>query len=102
MPNHGTSLDEDLSLDILDLGLDDEGAGVTLCQRCQRLDIQYSASCINHRRGYHLRGVEAEAKGCEFCSLLLASVKDIPKPTYFYNNVLGGRITTHPDLYVHM
>lgn len=112
MPNHDTNLielDEGLStydgyhndaLDILDLG--DDGDEAILCQRCQRFDIQSFAKSVNHRRGYLLRDVEAAAADrCEFCSLLLASLKDILRPTYFYVS-FGSRKPTNPDLYVHM
>lgn len=112
MQNHDTSLielDEGFpthvgyyndELDILDLG--DMGFEAILCPRCQRFDIQSFAKGVDHRRGYLLRDVEtAAAEGCEFCMLLLASLKNIPRPTYFYMS-FGSRRPTNSDLYVHM
>jgi hypothetical protein len=79
------------------------GNGATLCDRCQRFDIQSFARSASRRCGYVLREVEAAAaNGCEFCLLLLDSVKDVEKPTYFSTTIYGRRIPTDPDLYLHM
>ena len=98
--------DQDDSLDILDIPdvwPDNVGNGATLCDHCQRFDIQSFARSASCRRGYVFREVKAAAAdGCEFCSLLLDSVKDVERPTYFYTNNLGRRTTTNSDLYVHM
>jgi hypothetical protein len=85
---------------MLDLGiLGDEDR---LCPRCQRFDIQSFARSKNHRRGYLLRDINESARnGCDFCSLLLASIKNVEKPYYFYLS-FNGRKATNPDLYVHM
>lgn len=74
-----------------------------LCELCQNFDIHSFNRGSTQTRGYLLRHVEAAAVGCEFCSLLFDSVKDVEKPTYFYNSLLG--YSTHdlkPDLYLHM
>jgi hypothetical protein len=78
------------------------GAGASLCDRCQNFDIQSFTRSSSRRRGYLLRDVEAAAGGCEFCSLLLDSLKDVEKPKYFYDNFRGGYNDLKPDLYVHM
>jgi hypothetical protein len=73
-----------------------------LCGRCQNFDLQSFTRSASGKRGYLLRNVEANADSCEFCSLLLESLKDIEKPTYFYYDFLNGTTKTDPDLYVHM
>jgi hypothetical protein len=84
------------------LDIPDDGA--TLCDRCQRFDVQSFARNPSRRCGYLLHDVEAAAvNGCEFCSLLFDSVKDVERPTYFSAAILSGYITpTNPDLYLHM
>ena len=90
-------------LDILRDGPAAVGARAPLCELCQNFDIQSFAKSPTRRRGYLLRHVEAAAAdGCEFCSLLLDSVKDVEKPAYFYHNFHGGHNVLKPDLYVHM
>ncbi|KAF2752206.1 hypothetical protein M011DRAFT_455021 [Sporormia fimetaria CBS 119925] len=74
-----------------------------LCRRCQKFDIQTFTQSPNLCRGYLLRDVRESAEnGCEFCTLLLDCVKDVPVPEYFYDNGFGKRKTRHPDIYVHM
>jgi len=74
-----------------------------LCDRCQRFDLQSFARDASRRYGYALRDVEAAASnGCEFCTLLLDSVKDVEKPVYFSATIFGGRRPRNPDLYVYM
>ncbi len=80
-------------------------AGTPLCKLCQGFDIQSFTRSSTRRRGYLLRHVEAAADACEFCSLLLDSVKDIEKPTYFYLRSFSDyrdQEVLNPDLYVHM
>ena len=80
-----------------------EDDATRLCDRCQRFDLQSFARDGSHRYGYALRDVEAAASnGCEFCTLLLDSVKDIEKPVYFSATIFGGRRPRNPDLYIHM
>lgn len=89
-------LDDSLDLPII-------GSQTTLCERCQNFDIQTFAKTATRKRGYLLSNVETAAReGCEFCSLLMDSVKDVEKPGYFYANMFRGRTTIHPGLYVHM
>jgi hypothetical protein len=77
--------------------------GAILCNRCLRFDIQLFAGSASRRCGYLLREVEiAAANGCEFCSLLLDSVSDVEKPTYFNSTILDRNIPTNHDLYVHL
>ena len=79
------------------------GARAPLCELCQTFDIQSFSRSSTRRRGYLLRHAEAAAAdGCEFCSLLLDSVKDVGKPAYFYHSFHGGHNVLKPDLYVHM
>lgn len=74
-----------------------------LCGLCQNFDIQSFTKGSTPNRGYLLRHVEAAAVGCEFCSLLLDSVKDVEKPTYFYKGLFHHNLyALKPDLYVHM
>jgi hypothetical protein len=95
--------DQNNALDIPNVRPADFGNGATLCDRCQRFDIQSFARSASRRCGYVLREVEiAAANGCEFCSLLLDSVKDVEKPTYFYTTNFGQRRPLNPDLYLHM
>jgi len=96
--------DRNDALDIPNVMPADFGNGGTLCDRCQRFDIQSFARSASRRCGYDLRDVEvAAANGCEFCLLLLDSVKDIEKPTYFTSIPIWGRVKpTNPDLYLHM
>ncbi|KAH8787090.1 hypothetical protein F5882DRAFT_114013 [Hyaloscypha sp. PMI_1271] len=78
-------------------------AEISLCARCQNIDIQSFARSADRRKGYLLKEVEAAAdQGCQFCRLLLDAVRDAEKPEYFYSNVFGGKTTLNPDLYVHM
>jgi hypothetical protein len=76
----------------------------TLCDRCQRFDIQSFARRASRRCGYDIRGVEvAAANGCEFCLLLLDSVKDIEKPAYYTSIPARGQAKPiNLDLYLHM
>jgi hypothetical protein len=96
--------DRNDALDIPNVMPADFGNGGTLCDRCQRFDIQSFAGSASRRCGYDLRDVEAAAaNGCEFCLLLLDSVKDIEKPTYFTSTLIWGRAKrTNRDLYLHM
>jgi len=89
------------------LGVDDGtnsvAAGAALCVRCQNFDIQSFARASGNRKGYLLSDVRAAAKeGCEFCGLLLESLKDVEEPQYFYSNAWVGRTTLASKLYVHM
>jgi hypothetical protein len=78
-------------------------AEISLCARCQNLDIQSFARAADRRKGYPLKEVEAAAEqGCQFCGLLLDAVKDAEKPEYFYTNVFVGKTILNPDLYVHI
>lgn len=80
-----------------------EDNATRLCDRCQRFDLQSFAGDRSLRHGYALRDVEAAASnGCEFCTLLLDSVKDVEKPEYFSATIFGGRRPRNPDLYVYM
>jgi hypothetical protein len=94
------------ALDIPNIMPANFGNGGRLCDRCQRFDIQSFARSSSRRCGYVLREVEvAAANGCEFCSLLLDSVKDIEKPTYFTSIPIWGwgRFKpTNSDIYLHM
>jgi hypothetical protein len=87
-------------------GDDQDGPPSSLCTRCQNFDIQSFGQVAGRRKGYLLHDVEEAAaaeRGCEFCALLLDAIKDVPKPEYFYQNMLfPGRVVMHPDLYVHM
>jgi hypothetical protein len=95
--------DQNDALDIPNVRPANVGNEATLCDRCQRFDIQSFARSASRRCGYVLREVEAAAaNGCEFCSLLLDSVKDVARPTYFTTTFLGRRTPTNPDLYLHM
>jgi hypothetical protein len=73
-----------------------------LCERCQNFDLQSFARSASGIRGYLFRDVEAADDSCEFCSLLLESLKDVEKPTYFYYHFWNGTTKTNPDIYVHM
>ena len=78
-------------------------AGISLCARCQNLDIQSFSRCADRRKGYLLKDVEEAAhQGCQFCTLLLDAVKDVERPEYFYSNAFVGKTTLNPDLYVHL
>jgi hypothetical protein len=89
--------------DALDIPTSTPANGAMLCDRCKHFDIQSFARSASRRRGYALREVEiAAANGCEFCSLLLDSVKDVERPTYFSTTFLGRHTPTNPDLYLHM
>lgn len=90
--------------DALDLPNNTDVAnGATLCDRCQRFDIQSFARSASRRCGYILCEVEvAAANGCEFCSLLLDSVQGVEEPAYFTHDIFGRRRPTNPDLYLHM
>jgi hypothetical protein len=89
---------------VSDNSLDQVEDNVTkLCDRCQRFDLQSFARDASRRYGYALRDVEAAASnGCEFCTLLLDSVKDVEKPAYFSTTIFGRRRPRNPDLYVYM
>ena len=98
-------LDENDALDIPNVRPVNFGNGAALCDRCQRFDIQSFTRSVNRRCVYALREVEAAAaNGCEFCSLLFDSVKDVEKPTYFYTifQTYNRRRALNPDLYLHM
>jgi hypothetical protein len=100
--------DQNNALDMPNTALANVGNGAALCGRCQRFDIQTFTRSARRRRGYAVRDVEtAAANGCEFCALLLDSVRDVEKPVYFGGiGWLGGLKPTikptNPDLYVHM
>jgi hypothetical protein len=82
---------------------DEAEAAASLCNRCKNFDIQSFARSPSRRKGYQLKDVEKSARnGCEFCSLLVDSVKDVERPTYFYTTAFNKQKTTNPDLYVHM
>ena len=50
-----------------------------LCEQCRRFDIQSFATAPEGRKGYTLSSVrDGEREGCEFCSLLLDCVKELP------------------------
>lgn len=89
---------------VSDNSLDQVEDNVTrLCDRCQRFDLQSFARNASRRHSYALRDVEAAASdGCEFCTLLLDSVKDVEKPVYFSDTIFGGRMPRNPNLYVYM
>ena len=90
-------------LDFHPAGDADSGPGAPLCELCQNFDIHSFTRGSTQTRGYLLRHVEAAAVGCEFCSLLFDSVKDIEKPTYFYKSLFGkSTYDLKPDLYMHM
>lgn len=90
-------------LDFHPEGVAEAGSGAPLCELCQNFDIHSFTRSSTPTRGYLLRHVEAAAIGCEFCSLLFDSVKDVEKPTYFYKSLLGGSTyDLKPDLYLHM
>lgn len=75
--------DEDDIPDILGVRPDNISDRALLCKCCQRFDIRSFARSASQRRGYLLRDVQASASdGCEFCSLLLDSVKNVEsRPT---------------------
>jgi hypothetical protein len=100
-PDQNDALDV---LDIPDFGPANVDNGATLCDRCQCFNIQSFARSASRRCGYLLRDVEAAAaNGCEFCSLLLDSVKDIEMPRYFSRTIFLNLPTpTKPTLYLHM
>lgn len=100
--DHDEWLEAALARDAEDTG-DGAGTGSSLCDRCHSFDIQSFARSPSRTRGYLLKDVEMSADdGCEFCSLLLDSVKNVERPTYFYTTAFNRQETTDPDLYVHM
>lgn len=100
--DHDEWLEAARARDVEDTG-DRAEAGASLCNRCQSFDIQSFARSPSRRKGYLLKDVEMSARdGCEFCSLLLDSVKNVERPTYFYTTAFNRQKTTNPDLYVHM
>lgn len=94
---------DDAQLLTVDAIRDELETDTSLCEQCQKFDVQSFARSAGRRKGYLLKDVEAGAnQGCRFCRLLLDAVKSVEKPEYFYTNVFVGRTTLNPDLYVHM
>jgi hypothetical protein len=80
-----------------------QDSSASLCNRCQNFDFQSFARSTTSRKGYLLSDVESSAaEGCEFCSLLFESVKDVAVPEYMESNTFWGKKRSTPDIYVHM